>query len=410
MSSSQIVFRLKHTSQQLQDKEFKGIKMIEESPIRVLRIIARMNVGGPAIQITGLMQYLPRSEFKQLLVTGYCSAEELDYLDENQIEIDVHKIMGFGRSISIWMDLQVFLALRRRIKYFDPHIIHTHTAKAGFLGRLASLTIRKKYFLVHTFHGHLLHGYFGSCKTKLVILAERVMSNYTDALISVGSRVMEELLAVNIGSSKKFLVFGPGIQLKELPPKKLAMEELNIPSEKYIISWIGRAVKIKAPERILEIARECKLRNLNVHFTISGDGPLLTDLKLKARELELPIQFLGWQSDIEKVLSFSDLVILTSENEGMPVALIQAQMAGIPVLTTDVGSASEVLVNGKSGFCIDYSAKDFVGKIETLINNPQMQKAFSEAGKKNAIEKFSRSRLVSDHANLYRRLISQSNS
>jgi glycosyltransferase involved in cell wall biosynthesis len=169
-------------------------------------------------------------------------------------------------------------------------------------------------------------------------------------------------------------------------------------------------VKIKAPERILEIARECKLRNLNVHFTISGDGPLLTDLKLKARELELPIQFLGWQSDIEKILSFSDLVILTSENEGMPVALIQAQMAGIPVLTTDVGSASEVLVNGKSGFCIDYSAKDFVDKIQTLINNPQMQKTFGEAGKKNAMEKFSRSRLVSDHAILYRRLISQSNS
>jgi glycosyltransferase involved in cell wall biosynthesis len=384
--------------------------VIEESAIRVLRIIARMNVGGPAIQITGLMQDLPSSEFKQLLVTGYCSAEELDYLDENQIDIDADKITGFGRSISVWVDLQVFLALRRKIKSFDPHIIHTHTAKAGILGRLASLTIRKKHFLVHTFHGHLLHGYFGSCKTRLVVLAERLMSSYTDVLIAVGSQVMEDLLEVKIGSREKFIVIGPGLELKELPPRRSVIKELVLPDEKYIISWIGRAVKIKAPERILEIARECKLRNLNVHFTISGDGPLLTDLKLKAIELELPIQFLGWQSDIERILSFSDLVILTSENEGMPVALIQAQMAGIPVLTTDVGSASEVLVNGKSGFCLDYSAKDFVDKIETLINNPQMQKAFSEAGKKNAIEKFSRSRLVSDHANLYRRLISQSNS
>lgn len=383
--------------------------MIEESPIRVLRIIARMNVGGPAIQITGLMEDLSRSEFKQLLVTGYCSAEELDYLDENQIDIDAHKIIGFGRSISIWMDLQVFLALRRKIKSFDPHIIHTHTAKAGFLGRLASLTIRKKYFLVHTFHGHLLHGYFGSCKTRLVVLAERVMSNYTDSLIAVGSRVMEELLAVKIGSREKFLVIGPGLQLKDLPTRESEMEELGIPKQ-FIISWIGRAVKIKAPERVLEIATECKLRGLEVHFALSGDGPLLGALKSRAKQLHLPIQFLGWQTDIERILSFSDLVILTSENEGMPVALIQAQMAGIPVLTTDVGSASEVLVNGKSGFCIDYSAKDFVDKIETLINNPLMQKTFGEAGKKNAIEKFSRSRLVSDHANLYRRLISQSNS
>jgi len=379
-------------------------------PIRILRIIARMNVGGPAIQIAGLMQHLPSSEFEQRLVTGVCSDEELDYLKVNQINIKSYQINGFGRHINLWKELKVFLALRKQIKFFDPRIIHTHTAKAGFLGRLASVTVSRQILLVHSFHGHLLHGYFGRNKTRLVVLAERVLSHLTNSLVAVGSQVMEDLLEVKIGSREKFIVIGPGLELKELPPRRSVIRELVLPDEKYIISWIGRAVKIKAPERILEIARECKLRNLNVHFTISGDGPLLTDLKLKATELELPIQFLGWQSDIEKILSFSDLVILTSENEGMPVALIQAQMAGIPVLTTDVGSASEVLVNGNSGFCLDYSAKDFVDKIETLINNPQMQKTFSEAGKKNAMEKFSRSRLVSDHANLYRRLISQSKS
>lgn len=384
--------------------------MNSSEPIRIMRIIARMNVGGPAIQIVGLMQHLPSSEFEQRLVTGVCSDEELDFLEVNQINIESYQINSFGRHINLWKELKVFLALRKHIKFFNPRIIHTHTAKAGFLGRMASVTVSKKILLVHTFHGHLLHGYFSRNKTRLVVLAERVLSHLTNSLVAVGYQVMEELLEVKIGSREKFIVIGPGLELKELPPRRLAIEELVLPDEKYIVSWIGRAVKIKAPERILEIAHECKLRNLNVHFTISGDGPLLTDLKLKAAELELPIQFLGWQSDIEKILSFSDLVILTSENEGMPVALIQAQMAGIPVLTTDVGSASEVLVNGRSGFCIDYSAKDFVDKIETLINNPQAQKAFSEAGKKNAIAKFSRSRLVSDHANLYRRLISQSNS
>jgi glycosyltransferase involved in cell wall biosynthesis len=356
------------------------------------------------------MQHLPSSEFEQRLVTGVCSNEELDYLEVNQINIKSYQINGFGRHINLWKELKVFLALRKQIKFFDPRIIHTHTAKAGFLGRLASVTVSRKILLVHTFHGHLLHGYFGRNKTRLVVLAERVLSHLTNSLVAVGSQVMEDLLEVKIGRREKFIVIGPGLELKELPPRKSVIKELVLPNEKYIISWIGRMVKIKAPERILEIALECKLRNLNVHFTISGDGPLFTDLKLKAIELELPIQFLGWQSDIERILSFSDLVILTSENEGMPVALIQAQMAGIPVLTTDVGSASEVLIHEKSGFCLDYSAKDFVDKIETLINNPQMQKAFSEAGKKNAIEKFSRSRLVSDHANLYRRLISQSNS
>ena len=383
--------------------------MSHRNRIRILRIIARMNVGGPAIQITGLLQDLSKSEFEQRLVTGFCSDGEVDYLEINNIDIQPYKIKTFGNRVNLWADLHAFLVIREQIRKFDPHIIHTHTAKAGFLGRLASLSTLKKHVMVHTFHGHLLHGYFGRRKTRIVISVESILSRYTDALIAVGSRVMEELLAVKIGIREKFLVIGPGLELKDLPTRESAKEELGIPKQ-FIISWIGRAVKIKAPERILDIALECKLRGLNVHFTVSGDGSLLSDLKSKAMGLNLPIQFLGWQSDIEKILSFSDLVILTSKNEGMPVALIQAQMAGIPVLTTDVGSASEVLVNGKSGFCLDYSAKDFVDKIETLINNPQMQKAFSESGKKNAIEKFSRSRLVSDHANLYRRLISQSNS
>ena len=383
--------------------------MSHRYPIRVLRTIARMNVGGPAIQITGLLQNLSTSEFEQRLVTGFCSNDEADYLEINKINIHPYKIKTFASRPSLWADLHTFLAIRRLIRKFDPQIVHTHTAKAGFLGRLASLSIMKKRVLVHTFHGHLLHGYFGGRKTRLIILAEKVLSCYTDALIAVGARVLEELLEVKIGSREKFLVIGPGLELKKLPPRELVMEELDIP-KKYIISWIGRVVKVKAPERILDIALECKLRGLNVHFTISGDGPLLSDLKLKTMQRELPIQFLGWQRDIERILSFSDLVILTSVNEGMPVALIQAQMAGIPVLTTDVGSASEVLINEKSGFCLDYSARDFVDKIETLIKNPQMQKTFGEAGKKNAMEKFSRPRLVSDHAILYRRLISHSNS
>jgi glycosyltransferase involved in cell wall biosynthesis len=377
--------------------------------IRILRIIARMNVGGPAIQITGLLQDLSKSEFEQRLVTGFCSDGEVDYLEINNIDIQPYKIKTFGNRVNLWADLHAFLVIREQIRKFDPHIIHTHTAKAGFLGRLASLSTLKKHVMVHTFHGHLLHGYFGRSKTRIVISVENVLSRYTDALIAVGSRVMEELLAVKIGIREKFLVIGPGLELKDLPTRESAMEELGIPKQ-FVISWIGRAVKIKAPERILDIALECKLRGLNVHFTVSGDGSLLSDLKSKAMSLNLPIQFLGWQSDIEKILSFSDLVILTSKNEGMPVALIQAQMAGIPVLTTDVGSASEVLVNEKSGFCLDYSAKDFVDKIEILVKDPELHKTFGEAGKKNAIKKFSRSRLVSDHANLYRRLISQSNS
>ena len=141
-----------------------------------------------------------------------------------------------------------------------------------------------------------------------------------------------------------------------------------------------------------------------------GEGPLLSDLKSLVKKEELPINFLGWQSDIEKILSFSDLVLLTSENEGTPVALIQAQMACVPVLTPDVGSASEVLKNNQSGFCLEYSVKDFADKIELLAGDLGMKTSFGAIGRAFALDNFSVNRLVSDHAELYRELISQSKS
>ncbi len=378
--------------------------------VRVLRLIARMNVGGPAIQITGLMRNLPVETFEQKLVTGFCDKNEIDYLEVNELNVTRTKVEGFGRSVNLFADLRVLLAIRREIKAFNPDIIHTHTAKAGFLGRIASLLTFNRQIRVHTFHGHLLHGYFGEFKTSLVILAERFLARFTDKLIAVGSQVRDELLAVKIGSLDKYEIFGPGLEVKKLPERVSSLKSFGLLEDKFIVTWIGRAVPVKAPHRILEIALECELRGMRVQFVIVGEGPLLSDLKSFAKEKELSVTFLGWQSDIEKILSFSDLVLLTSENEGTPVALIQAQMAGVPVLTTDVGSASEVMINEKSGFCLKYSVRDFADKIELIASNFDVKSSFGTIGKAHARDNFSITRLVSDHAELYRELISQSKS
>ena len=378
--------------------------------VRVLRLIARMNVGGPAIQITGLMRNLPVETFEQKLVTGFCEENEIDYLEVNQLNVTRTKVEGFGRSVNFFSDLKVLLAIRREIKAFNPDIIHTHTAKAGFLGRIASLLTLKRQIRVHTFHGHLLHGYFGKFKTSLVILAERLLARFTDSLVAVGSQVRDELLAVKIGSFEKFKVIGPGLEIRKLPERLSSLKSFGVVEDKFIVTWIGRAVPVKAPHRILEIATECVLRGLRVQFVIVGEGPLLSDLKSLANEKNLLITFLGWQSDIEKILSFSDLVLLTSENEGTPVALIQAQMAGVPVLATDVGSASEVMKNNQSGFCLKYSVRDFADKIELLATNIEMKSSFGAIGMAHALDNFSIYRLVSDHAELYKDLISQSKS
>lgn len=378
--------------------------------IRVLRLIARMNVGGPAIQITGLMNNLPVEEFEQKLITGFCDKNEIDYLEVNELNVTRSKVEGFGRSVNLFSDLKVLLAVRREIKAFNPDIIHTHTAKAGFLGRIASLLTFKRQIRVHTFHGHLLHGYFGKFKTSLVILAERLLARFTDKLVAVGSQVRDELLEVKIGSVEKFKVIGPGLEIRELPERVSSLKSFGLVEDKFFVTWIGRAVPVKAPHRILDLAKECVLRGLRIQFVIVGEGPLLSDIESLAKKEELPINFLGWQSDIEKILSFSDLVLLTSENEGTPVALIQAQMAGVPVLTPDVGSASEVLKNNHSGFCLEYSVKDFADKIELLAGDLGMKTSFGAIGRAFALDNFSVNRLVSDHAELYRELISQSKS
>ncbi len=379
-------------------------------PIRILRIIARMNIGGPAIQITGLMQNLPRPEFEQVLLYGRCGPEELDYLDEHKIEFTSIRLEGFGRRISFKSDLKAFLTIRSLIKTFKPDIVHTHTAKAGFIGRLAAISVMRKKIKIHTYHGHLLHGYFSPFITKIVIWSERLLAYFSHSLIAVGARVRNELLESGIGEPEKYQVIGPGLGIGELPSRKLSLETFGLPNDKFTVTWIGRVVSVKAPHRIIEIALECVTRGLNVQFVLVGDGPLLEELRETSQLAKLPIVFLGWQSKIEKILSFSDLVILTSENEGTPVSLIQAQLAGIPVLTTDVGSASEVMIDGKTGFCLHYSAKDFAERIELLANSPELRAEFIGNSMRNAREKFPINRLVLDHAQLYRNLISQSKS
>ena len=390
--------------------EMRQNGQVERDKVRVLRIIARMNIGGPAIQITGLMQNLPKLQFDQLLLTGYCDENEVDYLEAKKISLPIIRLNGFGRSINLLTDLKVFFEIRKVIKIFDPDIVHTHTAKAGFLGRLAAISIFRKQIRVHTYHGHLLHGYFGKIKTRLLIWIESFLARYTDSLIAVGEKVRNDLIEAKVGQKRQFNVIGPGLKLGELSRRDLALKSFDVPKDKFIVSWIGRAEPVKAPHRLIEVANECYMRKIDIHFVLAGEGKLIGELKERAKSLNLPITFLGWQSEIERVLSFSDLVMLTSENEGTPLALIQAQMAGIPVLATDVGSASEVMINGQSGFCLKYSAKDFADKIELLSKSADMRLSFGAAGESNARNNFSLRRLISDHTELYQDLISRSKS
>jgi glycosyltransferase involved in cell wall biosynthesis len=375
------------------------------SPIRVMRIIARMNVGGPAVQVAGLMRGFNNCEFDHRLYTGFCAVKEADYLESVAVDVKAIRIEGLGRRLSLGGDIKAFISLVKLIRDFKPDVIHTHTAKAGFLGRLASLVSLQRSIRVHTFHGHLLNGYFGPFKRLLVVLAEKSLATITEQLLAVGDKVRQDLLEVGIGSKEKFGLMPPGLSISELPSKIESQEFFGLHKERLQCAFIGRVTQIKRPDRFLDVVSEIKKRRIDLDFFIAGDGELLDGCRERIMLEDLPIKVLGWQSNIERVLSAADMVVLTSDNEGTPLSLIQAGMAGLPVVTTNVGSVPEVVLNNLTGIITGLDVQQIADALENLTNNPGLRAQLGYAAQEFTLANFGVQRLVRDHEELYKKLL-----
>jgi len=377
----------------------------ERVPIRVMRIIARMNVGGPAVQVSGLMRGFNTVDFDHRLYTGFCASDEADYLETVATDVKATRIKGFGRRVSMGGDVKAFIALVKEIRVFKPHIIHTHTAKAGFLGRIASILSLQASIRVHTFHGHLLNGYFGVFKRRLIIIAEKVLAIFTDELLAVGDKVRQDLLATGIGNSKKFDLMPPGLEIGDLPKKSESQESFGLSTTSLQCALIGRVTQIKRPDRFLDVVSEMKNRGVAIGFFIAGDGELLETCRERIAGEDLPVKILGWQRDIEKVLAAADVVVLTSDNEGTPLSLIQAGMAGLPVVTTRVGSVPEVVLDGITGIVTSLEVQEIAHALEKLANSNELRAKMGTAAQKFTLANFGVERLVHDHEELYKRLL-----
>jgi glycosyltransferase involved in cell wall biosynthesis len=337
--------------------------MSSKTPIRILRIIARLNVGGPAIQAVNLTRQLSTGPYESLLVCGRVSPHEGDmlYLARNQGVRPVI-IPELGREISPVNDLKALLALRRIIRDFRPHIIHTHTAKAGALGRLAALlsglTLSRKggARMVHTFHGHVFHSYFGSRKTALFLHVERFLARFTERIIVISSLQKRDIcLRYRIADEKRVALIPLGFDLSGfeecerhhgLVRGKFVKAESR---EKVVVGIIGRLTPVKDHHILLDAVKLLKERGKAdaFRFLIVGDGELREELveRTKAMGLDEIVHFLGWQRDMPKVYGALDAVVLTSRNEGTPVTLIEAMAAGRPVVATDVGGVRDLMGN-----------------------------------------------------------------
>ena len=370
-----------------------------------MRIIARMNVGGPAVQVSGLMRGFNSGEFDHRLYTGFCGVNEADYLDSVATDVESIRIEGLGRRVSFGGDFKAFILLVKAIRAFKPHVIHTHTAKAGFLGRLASLVSLQQSIRVHTFHGHLLNGYFGPLKVLLVVIAEKYLATITQRLLAVGDKVREDLLKAGIGKKEKFGLMPPGLEIGTLPLKAESKDFYSLNKDRLYCAFIGRVTQIKRPDRFLDVVHEIKKRQVNLDFFIAGDGELLETSKERIAAEELPIAILGWQSNIERVLSAADIVVLTSDNEGTPLSLIQAGMAGLPVVTTNVGSVPEVVLNNVTGIITELNVQQLADALETLANNHALRAQLGKSAQEFTLANFGVKRLVQNHEELYRKLL-----
>jgi len=312
------------------------------------------------------------------------------------------------RSLRPFHDLRAFLQIIRELKSLKPDIVHTHTSKAGVLGRVAAQIATPKSKIVHTFHGHLLHGYFSRLATLLVTISERALANISDTLISMGNEVKANLLEAKIGKLHQFQVAFPGIREKKPNSNNLEAAKFKDEHEQNIIfTFVGRLSPIKRCDRIIETAIQVSGHVPAPYFLIIGDGELRKTLETQASGL--PLTFLGWESHTEDWLAISDAAILFSDNEAVPLAMIEAGLAGLPVVATNVGSMGDVVENGVNGFLVDPIVSEIASKIISLSESAELRKELGDKGKELARQRFSVATMISKHEQIYSQLMGRSN-
>jgi glycosyltransferase involved in cell wall biosynthesis len=299
-----------------------------------------------------------------------------------------------GRKIAPINDFRAWWELRKIIKDIKPLIVHTHTFKAGLIGRL----IGGNHKRVHTFHGHLFDDQsFSSLEKYIITSAEKFLANRTNLLISVGKKVGVELRAQGIGSEKEWISIPPGLNKLPSIEKRLARKSLGLSVEGVLFGWMARMAEVKNPFLLLEIARQLP----EVSFVMAGGGELLVEIKLKAPK---NVTVIGW-ADAAIFWSAVDCAVSTSDNEGMPVALIEAQLAGVPVIATDVGSNAEVIEDGVTGIVTSKSPQDLIDAIKKLVKDENFIQKLGDAGRERATEEFSLEKMLYMHKRAYLNLI-----
>lgn len=378
---------------------------------KVVHVIARLNIGGPAIYAIILSSGLDKKRFSTTLICGAEGEKEGSMRDEAEKKgINLIFISELGRELHPIKDIVTFLKLFWIIKKIKPDILHTHTAKAGTIGRLAAW-LAGAGVIIHTFHGHVLHSYFSPAKTKLFILIEKLFARITNRIIVLTESQKREILEFGIGRPERFSVIPLGLNLDkfyDLEEKKgILRKELGLSLDTPLIGIVARLAQIKDHKTFFLSARLLLKKIAGVRFIVVGDGPLRSELEELTRELGIKekVFFLGFREDLDVIYADLSLLVLSSQNEGLPTAIIEAQASCLPVVSTNVGGVSELIKDGETGYLVPAKNPEMLAEaMEKVLKDQNLAKKMGEAGKENS-KKYGAERLIRDIEALYESLL-----
>jgi glycosyltransferase involved in cell wall biosynthesis len=369
----------------------------------VLRLVTRLNVGGPARHALLLTRELS-PEFPTVLAAGPTGAQEGELADP-QVRV---RNVPLLRQVSPAADARALAAVRRLLATSQPRLLHTHMAKAGAVGRLAARGVRPRPLAVHTFHGHVLDGYFSKPVERAFVAAERLLARGTDRLIAVSPQIRDQLLDLGVGRPSQYEVVPLGLELAPFlavdGPSGSLRDRIGVAASTPLVGIVGRLVPIKDVSTMLAAME----RLPGAHLAVVGDGELRPALEEEARRLGVAprVHFTGWWDDVASAMGDLDIVALTSRNEGTPVSLIEALAAGRAVVGTTVGGVPFVVADGKSGHLVapgDPAA--LAERIGRLLGDTRLRAEMGEWGRRDVRRRFGSERLVDDMRVLYTELL-----
>ena len=364
--------------------------------MKVLHIITRMNTGGPAVFLDHLTSAMNDLGTQSTIACGYCESNEADYTETHKLNSKLFKVKTLHRSINLFDDLRAFFVLRRVIKEINPDLVNTHTSKAGVLGRIAAKSISRKIPVVHTYHGHLIYGYFAKYKTFIFTLIEWFLAQFTNAAVSITKETQASLQKLKIGRRLKWSVIHLGI-----PVSSNSFLPLNT-SDKLKLLWVGRFTDIKDPTYAIKVVEELeKLSPGRYELVMVGGGELLESIKKSAQKL--PVSFLGWLDKPFENSGYFDLLLLTSKNEGMGLVMLEAANYRKLTVARNVGGIGEFVADGVNGLLIDGGPAEMADQIKSLKIEDLTK--MGEASYQVLVKDFTDKVMANNYFNLYESLI-----